>query len=150
MPKQDRSNQSAPGVATSLPAACLSAFLIFGNAVSAFGNTTAKANPRDKASAAKTADANKRKETSDRAATGDKNGSAETKNASTNDSAKTAKADARKPAYTMIGDPFLVAATAAPQSQPSPRTPPGTQSQTPAQTDATRPPGTEQNQTVPP
>jgi outer membrane protein len=150
MLKQDRSNQSAQRVATSICAACLSAFLVFGNAVSAFGNAGASANPRDKASASRTAEASKRKETSDSAATDAKNDAAETKSAASPDSTKASKTAARKPAFTKIGDPFLVATADAPQSQTSPRTPPGTQSQTPAQTDATRPPGTEQNQSVPP
>jgi HAE1 family hydrophobic/amphiphilic exporter-1 len=73
----------------------LSALLVFGNAVSAFGNTppASKAKP--------------------------------------------------KPVFTRVGEPFVVETAAAePQSTPP--------QQTPAQRDATRPPGTEQQQTVPP
>jgi HAE1 family hydrophobic/amphiphilic exporter-1 len=151
MLKQDCSNQSAPSVAKSLSAACLSAFLVFGNAVSAFGNAAVSANPDDKASTSKTAEANKRKETSDNAASDAKNDAAETKNTASSDSAaKPAQTAARKSGFTKVGDPFLVATADAQQTQTSPQTPPGTQSQTPAQTDATRPPGTEQNQSVPP
>jgi HAE1 family hydrophobic/amphiphilic exporter-1 len=52
MLKQRRPNTTARKAATSLSAACLSAFLVFGNAVSAFGNTSASANPGAKAEGA--------------------------------------------------------------------------------------------------
>ncbi|HEX8339003.1 MAG TPA: TolC family protein, partial [Pyrinomonadaceae bacterium] len=45
-----------------------------------------------------------------------------------------------KPAFTKVGEPFVVETAAA--GEPAP--------QTPAQSDATRPPGTQQQQTVPP
>ncbi|HEX6184487.1 MAG TPA: TolC family protein [Pyrinomonadaceae bacterium] len=49
---------------------------------------------------------------------------------------------AAKPVFTRVGEPFVVeTAAAVPQTTPP---------QTPAQTDATRPPGTQQQQTVPP
>src|SRR5215207_2389811 len=57
------------------------------------------------------------------------------------------KARAKQPAvkartvFTKVGEPFVVETAAVPQSTPA---------QTPAQRDATRPPGTEQQQTVPP
>lgn len=86
----------------------LSALLVFGNAVSAFGNTPAET-----------------------------------------------KAKPAKPVFTRVGEPFVVetAAAAEPQSTPRqqtppPQTPPSVQ--TPTQRDATRPPGTEQQQSVPP
>jgi HAE1 family hydrophobic/amphiphilic exporter-1 len=53
------------------------------------------------------------------------------------------KTTTRKPVFRTEGEPFVV--STAVEQQPSP-TPP----QTPAQRDATRPPGTEQQQTVPP
>ncbi|MFN2417163.1 MAG: TolC family protein [Pyrinomonadaceae bacterium] len=53
------------------------------------------------------------------------------------------KATPAKPVFTKVGEPFVVetAGAAEPQSTPP---------QTPAQRDATRPPGTEQQQSVPP
>ncbi|HJQ31197.1 MAG TPA: TolC family protein [Pyrinomonadaceae bacterium] len=59
----------------------------------------------------------------------------------TAESAQPTPAD--KPVFTKVGEPFVVETAAVPQS-----TPPA--AQTPAQRDATRPPGTEQQTTVPP
>jgi HAE1 family hydrophobic/amphiphilic exporter-1 len=126
-----------------LSATCLSAFLVFGNAVSAFGKTTADANSRTKASPSKSPETSKRKDVSHSAAPDDAKTEA-TPDAGT----KIVKTAAHKPVFTKIGEPFVV--TTAGAQQTSPQTPPGTQTQTPAQTDATRPPGTEQQQTVPP
>jgi HAE1 family hydrophobic/amphiphilic exporter-1 len=57
-------------------------------------------------------------------------------------SAETAQpANPSKPVFHRVGEPFVVESAAVPQSTPQ---------QTPAQRDATRPPGTEQQQTVPP
>ncbi|MDT7690343.1 MAG: outer membrane protein [Acidobacteriota bacterium] len=107
MVKQSRSYQIKRSTLALLPSTCLSALLIFGNAVSAFGNTPARAKSRAKAVPAP---------------------SAET------------KTEAVKSPFTKVGEPFVVETAALQQSS----------TQTPAQRDATRPPGTEQQQTVPP
>lgn len=99
MVKLSRSLEARRRNAPAFASVGMSALLVFGNAVSAFGNTPA-----------------------------------ETK-------AKPARPS--KPVFTKVGEPFVVetAAAAEPQSTPA---------QTPAQRDATRPPGTEQRQSVPP
>src|SRR5688500_864482 len=96
MVKLSRSIEARGRTIAALASTSLSALLVFGNAVSAFGHTPAET-----------------------------------------------KAKPAKPVFTKVGEPFVVetAATAEPQSTPP---------QTPAQRDATRPPGTEQQQTVPP
>jgi outer membrane protein len=143
MLKQHRPIESTRKKTSMLSATCLSAFLVFGNAVSAFGKTTADANSRTKASPSKSPETSKRKDVSHSAAPDDAKTEA-TPDAGT----KIVKTAAHKPVFTKIGEPFVV--TTAGAQQTSPQTPPGTQTQTPAQTDATRPPGTEQQQTVPP
>ena len=105
MVKQSRSLTSGRRTFAALQAACLTALLVFGNAVSAFGNTPAPSKSRKKARVAK-----------------------ESKPVTVNST--DVKAD----------EPFVVE-TAGPQQSST---------QTPAQRDATRPPGTEQQQTVPP
>src|ERR1051325_2386232 len=55
MVKQRRFHQVTRQGAKALPAVCLSAFLVFGNAVSAFGNDTAAARAKSRASSAKAA-----------------------------------------------------------------------------------------------
>src|SRR5256714_1177451 len=138
MLNQHRSYTSAGKPATSVSAACLSAFLVFGNAVSAFGNAAASANSRSKAPTAKTPAPNvdKRKDVSTQPAPDDAKGGATPES-------KT-KPTASKSVFRKVGEPFVV--TTADAEQSSTQTP----TQTPTQTDATRPPGTEQQQTVPP
>src|SRR5947209_4348138 len=133
MLKQHRSNEVARKTATSVSAACLSAFLVFGNVVSAFGNAAASANSRSKAPSAKASapNADKRKNVSNQPASEDSKGEA-------TQESKT-KTTASKPAFRKIGEPFVVTTADAQQAS----------TQTPTQTDATRPPGTEQQQTVP-
>src|SRR5436305_2340700 len=134
MLKQHRSYTSARKAATPVSAACLSAFLVFGNAVSAFGNAAANANSRPKAPTAKSSAPNtdKRKDVSTQPASDDAKSEATPE-------LKT-KTNASKPAFRKIGEPFVVTTADVQQSS----------TQTPTQTDATRPPGTEQQQTVPP
>ena len=104
MVKLSRSNEAGRSNVPALASISLSALLVFGNAVSAFGNT-----PAEK---------------------------------------KVKPAQPTKPVFTRVGEPFVVETAAAePQSTPRQQTPPP---QTPAQRDATRPPGTEQRQSVPP
>ena len=104
MVKLSRYHQKRRGTAAVLTSTLFSALLVFGNGVSAFGNTPARAKARAKAAVK-----------------------------------QSRKAESAKPAPAKEGEPFVVE-TAAVQ----------TSGQTPAQRDATRPPGTEQQQSVPP
>jgi HAE1 family hydrophobic/amphiphilic exporter-1 len=126
MVKQSRSIKAGRrNAAAVLPSTCLSALLIFGNAVSAFGNTPAGAKPRAKSATA-------RRATAARAAESKPEAAAE---------APQTPAPARA-VFTRVGEPFVVETAAAePQSTPQ---------QTPAQRDATRPSGTQQQRSVPP
>jgi HAE1 family hydrophobic/amphiphilic exporter-1 len=109
-----------------LASTSLSALLVFGNAVSAFGNTPSGAKSRTKSAAARKATP----------------APAESKPAAGAET--TQPSSASRPVFTKVGEPFVVeTAAAVPQSTPPTQ-------QTPAQTDATRPPGTQQQQTVPP
>ena len=125
MVKLSRSLDAGRRSSAVLPSICLSALLVFGNAVSAFGNAPAGAKRRAKSAAASTA----------------KGRRAETKPEAPKEAADAQPASPAKPVFTRVGDPFVVE-TAAAEPQSTPRTP--------AQTDATRPPGTQQQQTVPP
>src|ERR1043165_8115078 len=156
MQKQKSPFEPARTRSKALCAACLSAFLVFGNAVSAFGKAAAADNPRAKASDATASDkagAKTSPSPTDKSATpADK--SATPADKSSNEAKGTpapqpnAKTVARKPVFRKIGEPFVVStADSAQSSTQNPAPPPAT---TPAQTDATRPPGTEQQQTVPP
>ena len=107
-----------------LASTSLSALLVFGNAVSAFGNTPSGVKTRSKSAAA-------------RKATPARTAPAESKPEAA--AATTQPSGKAKPIFTRVGEPFVVE-TAQQSSTP----------QTPAQRDATRPPGTEQQQTVPP
>jgi outer membrane protein len=149
MPKHTRFFKLARKGSAAMCATCLSAFLVFGNAVSAFGNAAASDNSRAKATNDSATD------------TGGAKPSASPVNASSGEAKSkpaaqpTAKVGGRKPVFRKtserkIGEPFVVSTS---NSQQSSTQTPATQppsSQTPAQTDATRPPGTEQQQTVPP
>ena len=132
MVKQRRSHQSTRQGANALSAVCLSAFLVFGNAVSVFGNDTAASRAKSRRTspntAAKSNEASVEK-SSDAAAS-------ETASATPAPSTQPSKSVFRK-----VGEPFVVSTAAEPQSTPQ---------QTPAQRDATRPPGTEQQQSAPP
>ena len=99
MVKQSKSINAGKRAAAILPSTCLCALLVFGNAVSAFGNVPTRRKARAKSAAVQTKE---------------------------------------KPVSTKDGEPFVV--ETAQQSS----------TQTPAQRDATRPPGTQQQQTVPP
>jgi HAE1 family hydrophobic/amphiphilic exporter-1 len=125
MVKQRRFHQVTRRGANALSVACLSAFLVFGNAVSAFGNDTPRAKSR-KASP----DASKGVEVA-----------AEKTDAAKAETASATPAQPRKSVFRKVGEPFLVSTAGEPQT---------TQQQTPAQRDATRPPGTEQQQSAPP
>lgn len=122
MVKQSRSINSGKRAAALFASACLSALLVFGNAVSAFGNTPGGRKPRAKSAPTST-------ETTRTPAP------AEVK-AETGRTATTPKHVATK-----VGEPFVVETAAVRQTSTQ---------QTPAQTDATRPPGTQQQQSVPP
>jgi HAE1 family hydrophobic/amphiphilic exporter-1 len=134
MVKQRRSIDVKRRAAVLLPSTCLSALLVFGNAVSAFGNVAASAKSRTKAATASPSEPNgrKRKEAAARR-TPDKS-----KAEAAAESGQQPSAD--RPVFTKVGEPFVVETAAVRQSS----------AQTPAQRDATRPPGTEQQQTVPP
>jgi outer membrane protein len=121
MVKQSLSINAGKRAAALLPSTFLCALLVFGNVVSAFGNVPASRKTRAKAQPAATKEAPR---TSD----------------ATADSAQ--PVEKPKPVFTKVGDPFVVETAAAAVGEP--------QTQTPAQTDATRPPGTQQQQTVPP
>jgi outer membrane protein len=135
MVKQRRSHQTTRQAANALSAVCLSAFLVFGNAVSAFGNAPADSRAKSRPASPNGAAASKRKEPAE--AKADDDSKAETANAET-----AAATQPRKAVFKKIGDPFVVSTADAPQTSTTP--------QTPAQRDATRPPGTEQQQTAPP
>lgn len=135
MVKQRRFHQVTGRSANALSAVCLSAFLVFGNAVSAFGNDTASAR------------ASSRRPSPNAPAAPKSNEAAEAKSADApkDETASATPAQTRKSVFRKVGEPFVVstASTAdAPQTT--------TQQQTPAQRDATRPPGTEQQQSAPP
>ncbi|MBC7931812.1 MAG: hypothetical protein H7Z38_14730, partial [Rubrivivax sp.] len=100
--------------------------------MSAFGNARAASDPRPKAKRASASATNKRKVEKPQPALDE---------ASYEVAAQpTAKTSAPKPVFSKVGDPFVVATADFQQSS----------TQTPAQRDATRPPGTEQQQSVPP
>jgi outer membrane protein len=125
MVKLSRSLDARRRASAVLASTSLSALLVFGNAVSAFGNVPAGAKPRAKSA---------RRATPARTAPAESKPSAET----------TQPPTAARPVFTRVGEPFVVeTAAAVAQSTPPQQT-------TPAQTDATRPPGTQQQQTVPP
>src|SRR4051812_8672833 len=116
MVKQRRFHQVTRRGAQSLSAVCLSAFLVFGNAVSAFGNDTPRAKSRKASSSAS------------------KSGEVASEN--TGDAAKSETASAtpsqpRKSVFRKVGEPFVVSTADAPQTSTTPQ-------QTPAQRDATR------------
>lgn len=123
MAKQSRSFAFTRRTAALLSSTSLSALLVFGNAVSAFGNNPSPSKSRRKAPAPAA-----RESAAPRTA-GEPSG----------------QAGPAKSPFTTVGDPFVVETAAFEQT---PTQPPATQ--TPAQTDATRPPGTEQQQSVPP
>jgi outer membrane protein len=119
MVKQSRSLNAGKRPAASLPSTFLCALLVFGNAVSAFGNVPAGRKARAKSEPASTKEAPRPSE----------------------ETAESAQPTSRpRPVFTKVGEPFVVETAAA--LTPS--------AQTPAQQDATRPPGTQQQQTVPP
>jgi HAE1 family hydrophobic/amphiphilic exporter-1 len=120
MVKQSRSINAGKRAAALLPSTFLCALLVFGNALSAFGNVPAKRKARAKSAPASTKEATRPSD-------------------STSESAP--PVGKGKAVFTKVGEPFVVETAAVPQSTPA---------QTPAQRDATRPPGTEQQQTVPP
>ena len=137
MVKQRRFHQVTRQGAKALSVTCLSAFLVFGNAVSAFGNDTASARAKSRTTSPKASANSKRKETADN--------SAEAPKDETASATSTSDTQPRKSVFRKVGEPFVVstaATTDAPQTS--------TQQQTPAQRDATRPPGTEQQQSAPP
>ncbi|MDT7780545.1 MAG: outer membrane protein [Acidobacteriota bacterium] len=134
MVKQRRSIEITRRAAVLLPSTCLSALLVFGNAVSAFGNANASAKSRTKATSSSPSEPNgvKRKEPAVQR-TPDK-----PKDDAVAESRQ--QASTNKSVFRTVGDPFVVETAVLQQSS----------TQTPAQRDATRPPGTEQQQTVPP
>jgi outer membrane protein len=138
MVKQRRFHQVTRQGAKALSVTCLSAFLVFGNAVSAFGKDTASARAKSRTASPKASADSKRKETADNPAEAPKD---ETASATS-----TSDTQPRKSVFRKVGEPFVVS-TAATTDAPQTST---TQQQTPAQRDATRPPGTEQQQTAPP
>jgi outer membrane protein len=123
MVKLSRSLNARRRAVAVLPSTCLSALLVFGNAVSAFGNAPTGAKPRARSAAARKA--------------------TPARTAPAGSKPETAQPPvAAKSVFKKVGEPFVVeTAAAVPQTTPP---------QTPAQTDATRPPGTQQQQTVPP
>src|SRR5438270_4949629 len=148
MHKDIRPFEPARKASKALCSSCCSAFIVFGNAVSAFGNAAASDDSRAKAADARVSDKSSDKASAKPAASPADASPAEAKGAPSPQ--PTAKTNARKPLFRKIGEPFVVS-TAADTRQSSTQTP-ATQppATTPAQTDATRPPGTEQQQTVPP
>jgi HAE1 family hydrophobic/amphiphilic exporter-1 len=132
MLKQHRFQIATGRGASALASISLSAFLVFGNAVSAFGNAPASSDPRPKAKRASASATSKRKVEKAQPASDEANGEVAEQ--------PSVKTSAPKPAFTKVGEPFVVATADFQQSSP----------QTPAQRDATRPPGTEQQQPVPP
>src|SRR4051812_44528312 len=131
MVKQRRFHQVTRRGAQSLSAVCLSAFLVFGNAVSAFGNDTARAKSRRASSDAPPA------------SKGGEFPSEKTVDAAAApETAAATPTQPRKSVFRKVGEPFVVSTADSPQTT--------TTQQTPAQRDATRPPGTEQQQSAPP
>ena len=126
MVKQRRFNQVTRRGANALSAVCLSAFLVFGNAVSAFGNDTARSKSR---------------KVSPNASKGGEVAAEKTDADAKAETASATPAQPRKSVFRKVGEPFVVSTAAEPQTTPQ---------QTPAQRDATRPPGTEQQQSAPP
>ncbi|HEX7314690.1 MAG TPA: TolC family protein [Pyrinomonadaceae bacterium] len=118
MVKQSLSINAVKRPAAFIPSTFLCALLVFGNAVSAFGNVPAKRKARAKSAPASTKEAPRSSE---------------------NNTESAQPTDKAKSVFTKVGEPFVVE-TAQQSTTP----------QTPAQRDATRPPGTEQQQTVPP
>src|SRR3712207_1553216 len=108
MVKQSRSINAGKRAAALLPSTFLCALLVFGNVVSAFGNTPVGRKARAKSAPAAT----------------------KTKEAAP---ASAQPADNGKSVFTKVGEPFVVETA---QQTPTP--------QSPAQRDATRPPGSEQ------
>jgi HAE1 family hydrophobic/amphiphilic exporter-1 len=127
MLKQHRFHVATARGVSALASISLSAFLVFGNAVSAFGNAPRPKTKRASASATKKSKAEKAQPASDVA-------SLEVA------AQPTEKTRAPKTVFKKMGDPFVVATADFSQSS----------TQTPAQRDATRPPGTQQQQSVPP
>src|SRR5215204_6431711 len=115
MVKQSRSINAGKRAVALIPSTFLCALLVFGNVVSAFGNTPTGRKARAKSAPASTKEA-----------------------PPPSDSNAESAQPKSKSVFTKIGEPFVV--ETAQQSS----------TQTPAQRDATRPPGTEQQQTVPP
>ena len=132
MVKQRRFHQVTRQGAKALSAACLSAFLVFGNAVSAFGNAGADSRAKARRPSPNTPAAPKREESA-----------ADTSEAPKAETASATPTQPRKSIFKKVGEPFVVSTAGEPQTTT-------TQQQTPAQRDATRPPGTEQQQSAPP
>src|SRR5215212_9169617 len=135
MVKQRRSHQSTRQGANALSAVCLSAFLVFGNAVSAFGNDSAASRAKSRRTSPNTP------------AKSNEGASEKSPDAASSETASAASAPVaqpRKSVFRKVGDPFVVSTAGEPQTATT------TQQQTPAQRDATRPPGTEQQQSAPP
>lgn len=122
MVKQSRSINAGKRAAALIPSTFLCALLVFGNVVSAFGNVPTGRKARAKSASAATKEAP----------------------SSSENNAESAQPTGKpRPVFTKVGEPFVVETA----QQSTTRTP---APQTPAQRDATRPPGTEQQQTVPP
>lgn len=134
MVKQRRIHQVTGRSANALSAVCLSAFLVFGNAVSAFGNDTASARARSRRPSPNASAAPKSNEAAD----------AKTAEAPKDETASATPAQTSKSVFRKVGEPFVVSTAGEPQTSTT------QQQQTPAQRDATRPPGTEQQQSAPP
>jgi outer membrane protein len=155
MHKQTRPFEPARGGSKALCAVCLCAFLIFGNALSAFGKASAADTPRAKSAnssandkaGAKTSPSpvDKPAPNADKSASPADKSSDEAKAAPS--SQPSAKTRAARPAFRKIGEPFVVSTADGPQSSTQNPSTPSTPN---PQTDATRPPGTEQQQSVPP
>lgn len=133
MVKQRRSNELTRRGANALSAVCLSAFLVFGNAVSVFGNDTAASRAKSRRTSPNTT-----AKSNDTAAEKSPDAAA----SETASATSTPAEQPRKSVFRKVGEPFVVSTAAEPQTTP--------QQQTPAQRDATRPPGTEQQQSAPP
>lgn len=132
MLKQHRPNVATRRGPHALISASLSALLIFGNVVLAFGSAHVLNDPRPKVKRASSSTAEKSKAQKSKPAVGE---SKEEVAAQTSDNPSAHRAVFRKE-----GEPFVVDTDVMPQSS----------TQTPAQRDATRPPGTEKQQPVPP
>src|SRR5947209_8898907 len=145
MHKHTRFFNPARKGSAALCATCLSAFLVFGNAVSAFGNAAASDNSRAKWTNVSASDKDGAKPS---ASPADVSSDAAKSKPAPQTNAKTS--GRRRAVSKKICEAFVVATADLHQtSTQTPATQPPS-SQTPAQTDATRPPGTEQQQTVPP